>query len=188
MKPYSLRKRAAFYHRAFPKWPPLRSDARWLDGMWVMGNNYRGSGYYGAYPPNYLERVMALFPDAEAVLHLFSGSLPQGDYLRFDIQGNPEVVGDAHRLSSYICQRFDLVLADPPYSNEDAAHYGNPLVNRNTVLRECGKVLLPGGFVVWLDQVLPMFRKDTLHLCGLVGIVRSTNHRFRIASIFKRLP
>ena len=36
------------------------------------------------------------------------------------------------------------------------------------------------------DQVLPMFRKDTFNLVGAIGIVRSTNHRFRVAAIFKR--
>lgn len=157
--------------------------------MWVMGNNYKGSGYYGAYPPNYVKRVMALFPDAGRVLHLFAGSLPPGNYIRFDIQGRVEVLGDAHELSSrLLCHHYDLILADPPYSEEDATHYGHPLINRNRVVGECAKVLEPGGFLVWLDQVLPMFRKDELHLCGLIGVVRSTNHRFRIASIYKRLP
>ena len=188
MKDYALRQRADFYQQAFPKFPAPRADDRWLDGIWVLGNDYRGSGYYGSYPPNYLKRVMSLFPDASSVLHLFSGSIPSGDYLRFDIQGDADVIGDACSLSNYFDpDSFDLILADPPYSQEDAEHYGTPLVKRNKVLKECYIVLEPGGFIVWLDQVLPMFRKSELHLCGLIGIVRSTNHRFRIASFFRKL-
>jgi hypothetical protein len=61
------------------------------------------------------------------------------------------------------------------------------MIQRNRVLAECVTVLQLGGFVVWLDQVLPMFRKSTLHLCGAIGVVRSTNHRFRVAAFFRKL-
>ena len=186
MQTLSLIERAKLYTEAFPKYPPLRADARWIDGLWFMGNNYKGSGYYGAYPPQYLRRVMSMFPDAERILHLFSGSLPAGDYIRFDDKQG-DVQGNAEKLSEYFGQQFDLILADPPYSAEDCDHYGTPMVNRNKVLRECAKVLEPDGCVIWLDQVLPMFKKTELHLCGAVGIVRSTNHRFRVVTIFKRL-
>jgi hypothetical protein len=190
MKQYTLKERAQFYTNAHPKWPPLRADERWLDGMWIMGNNYRTSGYYGAYPHTYLERIGSLFPDAERVLHLFSGSLAPGDYVRFDrlLSKKADVTGDAHNLSAYFPSRkFDLVYADPPYSIEDCNHYGCPMVNRNKVLRECAKILEPGGFIVWLDQVLPMFRKAELQMCGVIGMVKSTNHRFRVTTIFERV-
>jgi len=43
---------------------------------WLGGQDYQNkSGMYGAYPRGYLERAMMLFPDAERILHLFSGSL-----------------------------------------------------------------------------------------------------------------
>lgn len=183
----TLKDRAQFYSKKFPKWPPLRVDDRWIDGMWIMGNNYRNSGYYGAYPHTYLERVSSLFPDAERVLHLFSGSMPKGNYVRFDMHVDADVKGDAHKLSEHFIGDFDLIYADPPYSVEDCEHYGCAMVNRNTVLSECVKVLRPGGFIVWLDQVLPMFRKDELEMCGVIGMVKSTNHRFRVVTIFRKL-
>ncbi len=86
----------------------------------------------------------------------------------------------------YTSKSFDLILADPPYSIEDSEHYGTPMVRRNTVMKECASVLETGGFLVWLDQVLPMFSNRDWHLCGVIGIVRSTNHRFRVASFFRR--
>ena len=58
-------------------------------GPWNIGNTYKGSGYHGSFPPGFLKRVMSMFPDAENVLHLFSGSLDEnvkGD--RFDINPN----------------------------------------------------------------------------------------------------
>lgn len=130
METYTLAERAEFYHRAFPKFPKPRTDGRWLDTIWVLGNDYRGSGYYGSYPPNYLRRIMSMFPDATDILHLFSGSLPKGNYIRFDLH-SADINGDAHNLSSYFEGAiFDLILADPPYSQEDAEHYGTPMIKR----------------------------------------------------------
>ena len=185
-KSLSLKDRADLYSKSFPNWPPLRVDERWIDGMWIMGNNYRTSGYYGAYPHTYLERVGSMFQDAKRVLHLFSGSLPPGNYTRFD-RLSGDVVGDAHVLADYFQGKlFDLIYADPPYSIEDCDHYGCAMVNRNKVISECVRVLEPGGFIVWLDQVLPMFRKSDLEMCGVIGMVKSTNHRFRVVTIFRK--
>jgi len=189
----SIEERAKIYNETFPKYPKLVVDKGWLYGVWMMGNTYKsGSYYYGAYPYGYLKRMYTLFPDCKKILHLFSGMLTSEEArggIRFDIRitCKPDVLGDAHELSKYFpANTFDLILADPPYSNEDAYHYGRPMINRNKVIKECVKVLQPNGFIVWLDQVLPMYRKKELKLVGTIGIVISTNHRFRIASIFQK--
>lgn len=177
------------YNTAFPNYPPLVTTDRWLYGVWMIGNDYRNkTSFRGAYPARYLDRVMSMFPQAKKILHLFSGSLPEGDYVRFDLKQECDVVGDAHWLSCYFApSSFDLILADPPYSGEEADRYGTPMVNRNKVVKECYKLLQSGGHLVWLDCVLPMYRKDDFKLVGTIGLVRSTNHRFRVVSIFKRV-
>ncbi len=189
MQYYSLKNRVAFHNGLYPNYPPLVTTDRWLYGVWMIGNDYRNkSTLYGAYPARYLARVLSMFPDAVNTLHLFSGSLPKGDCVRFDLVQGADVQGDAHKLSQYFPKKtFDLILADPPYSDEDANHYGTPMVNRNKVLAECVKVMDDESYIVWLDQVLPMYRKAELQLVGTIGIVRSTNHRFRVASIFKKM-
>lgn len=53
------------------------------------------------------------------------------------------------------------------------------------VMRALGNRLRKGTHVVWLDQVLPMYRKDQFDLVGVIGMVKSTNHRFRVCSIFR---
>lgn len=183
----TLAERAAGYTRAFPTFPPLRTDSRWLDGVWVLGNNYKGSGFYGSYPPGYLRRVQSLFPDVPArdTLHLFSGSLREG--LRVDLNhaNVPSVAADATALP-FRDGAFRLVYADPPYSTADAVRYGTPMVDRRKVLREAARVTAPSGYLVWLDTVLPMFRKDLWHWWGVIGIVRSTNHRVRAVFFFER--
>ena len=61
-------------------------------------------------------------------------------------------------------------------------------VRNNDVMREAARVTAPGGNLVWLDQKRPMFRKDQWRLWGAIGLVRSTNHRVRLVSIFERKP
>jgi hypothetical protein len=162
---------------------------RFISGVWLMGNNYRNkSSLYGAYPPQYLPRITQLFPDKERVLHLFSGSLPAGEYCRFDIAQDAEVVGDAHKLSEwFVPNMFNMIYADPPYTQKDADRYGTRMINRKKVMHEVYKVLEPGGFLVWLDTSYPMFTKREFEVVGFINIVRSTNHRFRNAVIFQRV-
>ena len=192
MKNYPPKMRAEFYAKAFPNWPAPRTDDRWLDAVWVMGNNYQGSGYYGSYPPTYLRRIEALFPDAERTLHLFSGSLPPSSrYTRFDLIENTDVRGDAEILEKYFQKSsFDLIVADPPYSDADAAKYDSNRknVNARRVFEGIHHILMPRGHLVWLDIRNPMFSKLEWNLWGLIGVVGSTNHRFRLVTIYERLP
>lgn len=202
----TLQQRADTYAGVFPDWPPPRVDARWLDAVWLMGNNYRstsarvnGQPFYGAYPPGYLKRMLALFPTSTRILHVFAGSLPSTvGGARFDVRlphdplhppGPLDACGDAQELGLYYpSATFDLVLADPPYTAADAVRYDHPMPDRRKVLREIHKVLEPGGHLVWLDTMLPQYRKTQWLCWGLICIVRSTNHRVRLASLFERLP
>jgi len=175
----------------FPQSVFIGDDDRFY-GTWVMGNTYTvKSSYYGGYPHGYLKRIKALFPDKKNVLHLFSGQVDKeifdGKTIDINPKNNPDVIGDAHNLSSYFNAEFDLVLSDPPYSIEDCDHYGTSMVKRNLILKECVKILKKGGHIVWLDQVLPMYRKDELKVIGYIGMVKSTNHRFRVITIFEKL-
>lgn len=188
-----LEDRVKNYVDSFPNFP---EDSLWvcgeeLLGMWVMGNNYRVKGGYGSYPHGYMARMSALFPDKYNVLHLFAGWLPESpDYKRVDI--NPEradVLCNAEELSSANFNGFvpDIIYADPPYSVEDCEHYGTIMIKRNTVVNECAKIMPVGAHLVWLDQVLPMYRKVEFKVVGRIGMVKSTNHRFRVITIFERI-
>ena len=98
---------------------------------------------------------------------------------------NPTYVDDAQTLTKVPVEKYDLVLADPPYSIEDADHYQTTMVKRNVVMRVLQRLPI-GAHVVWLDQVLPMYRKDAFELEGAIGMWKSTNHRFRGITIFRR--
>src|ERR1035437_3673091 len=187
------KERIANYEQAtgFPQGLFIGGDGR-VAGIWIMGNNYTvKSQYYGGYPCGYLKRVKALFPDKAHVLHLFSGRVDTAAFPGVTVDINPahepDFVDDAHTLAKVPLERFDLVLADPPYSAEDAEHYGTAMINRNRVMQALGARLSPGCHVAWLDQVLPMYRKAEFAVDAHIGMVKSTNHRFRVLTIFRRL-
>ena len=173
----------------FPECLFIGADGR-VVGTWIMGNDYRvRSEYYGGYPAGYLRRIRSLFPDKKRTLHLFSGRIDlavfPGDTVDINPKFCPTYVDDAQTLSCVPLEKYDLVLADPPYSVEDADHYQTTMIKRNVVMRALQRLPL-GAHVVWLDQVLPMYRKDVFEQEGVIGMVKSTNHRFRVITIFRR--
>lgn len=188
------RERIASYDRlaGFPRSLFIAGDGR-VVGTWIMGNDYSvRSAFRGGYPPTYLRRIGALFPDRERVLHVFSGKVDltamPGDTADINPSLEPTYLVDAHDLSAVPLERYDLILADPPYSVEDAEHYQTTMVKRNVIMRSLAIGARSGTRVVWLDQVLPMYRKTEWRIEAAIGMVKSTNHRFRIVTIFRRLP
>lgn len=187
-----LEDRISFYCAltGFPRTLFVGDDGR-LTGVWVMGNNYTvKSTYYGGYPHGYLRRMRALFLDKSSVLHLFSGQVALEEFPGETVDINPangaNYVDDAQTLLNVPLEKYDLVLADPPYSVEDCDHYQTSMIKRNKVMSALSR-MRSGAHVVWLDQVLPMYRKDTFKVIGYIGMVKSTNHRFRVITIFERL-
>lgn len=174
----------------FPTSLFLAADNR-VVGTWIMGNDYRvKSGYYGGYPAGYLRRIKALFPDKRRPLHIFSGQVDlamlPGDTVDINPDLKPTYVDDAQRLDRVPLENYDLILADPPYSVEDAERYQTSMVKRNAVMRALQRATR-GTHIVWLDQVLPMFRKEAFAIEAVIGMVKSTNHRFRVVTVFHRL-
>lgn len=192
-KTFTHADRVMNYNKLFPKYPQMIYDKGWMLGVWNIGNDYRGSGYHGSYPNSYLSRILGLFPDIAAcrTMHLFSGSLSsetRGTRIDVNAKLSPDIVCDAEQLSEHVKNNhYDLILADPPYTEEDALKYGNPMVNRNKVVKECHKVLRPGGYLCWMDMVLPMYSRKMFKRVGEISISRSTNHRVRAVFIFEKV-
>jgi hypothetical protein len=164
----------------------------WAYGMWFLGNSWAvKSGYYGGYPQGYLKRVKALFPDKRRVLHLFSGKVDvvafPGDTLDIRPELKPTYLCDAHTLEGVPIEDYDLILADPPYSAEDADHYGTPLVDRHKVVAALAPRMQARAHLAWLDQAQPRYLKALLKPEAAIGIVRSTMHRYRCLLIWRRL-
>ncbi len=193
MKPLTIHQRAQLYNTAYPHLTPLVVANGFLYGYWFCsGGNV--SPFYGSYQVEYLNRVGTLFPDcfgARETVHLFSGSLPPSpDYTRVGQdptgQYKSDVECDIHNLSSYLSFKPGLIYADPPYSQEDSVHYQNSMVDRAKIVSECAAVLRPGGWLVWMDQALPVFSNKEIRYVGCISYIRSTGNRFRCVVIFQK--
>ena len=217
MMPLTMAQRAATYARTFPEWPSswpqvVREDGRdVLQGVWMFGQDYRNaSAYYGAYPGNFLDRLSALFPEYTLkpdmlpmgrgrTLHAFSGSLAPGPYDRCDVVQAAEWQCDVRKLPEVLLEAaagsapdywdslYELVVADPPYSDEDAAKYKAPPLNRIAQTAALAEVTGIGGHLCWLDTTWPMHTKEQWVTVGRIFVLRSTNHRVRLLSIFERV-
>jgi hypothetical protein len=175
----------------FPRSLFVGEDGR-IVGTWVMGNNYTvKSEYYGGYPHGYLKRIKAMFPDKKLVLHLCSGmvdlSIMAGETVDINPDRNPTYCCNAETCEGVPLSKYDLILIDTPYSEEDCEHYGTPMLSRNKLLKTVSTGISEGCHVIFLDQVLPMYKKIELETQGYIGMVKSTNHRFRVITIFEKL-
>lgn len=181
--------RASIYNKRFPTHPPMSANERWLVGFWYLWRS-KASKIYGGYPTGYLKRFYTLFPDCPNILHLFSGALKEDEQgIRFDIspEFSPDILGDVVDLIDLIGdRRFDIVFADPPYEDKDFEIYGFPQFNKGQVVRNLYHVVKPDGFLVWLDLLIPMYKKKEWLLTGMIGVAVGTNMRTRTACIFKR--
>ena len=168
----------------------------WVHGYWRLGcfartREARAVDYHGAYPGDYLRRIAALFPDHRRVLHLFSGMTDlkrmPGDTLDIRSELNPTYCVNAETMPGVPLERYDLVLADPPYTREDAAKYGDtPMVVPGRVMTALER-LVSGAYVVWLDEREPTVSKAAFVHEGLIGLSTSAGHRCRQISIFRRV-
>jgi hypothetical protein len=195
------------------EWPDsdLHACGRWLHGLWIIGNDYhRAVGYYGEFPPRFLQRLLAVFPDirddaTKSILHVFSGSVSTANHSRAHvtrIEANEnlkaEIHGDAERLAGHLAiyeagkyaipvSPFDLVIADPPYSKADAERYGFPYPNKKQVIEQIAKVTHKGAFLCWLDLMTPIFKKSQWHMMGLIHLWTGTNRKPRTLTIWRRV-
>lgn len=180
-------------------WSPLISHNGTICGFWWFGHwsgigRFKGKYFYGAYPRGFLDRVKLLFEDIfndGKILHLFSGTL-KGDgkkVITFDIcpELEPDVVGNAEEVDMYFSKEFDLILADPPY-DDNYKKYNTPKFSRKKVIHKCSKICKDGGYLCWLDTIVPQWtkKKDGWLYRGNIGIQQSTNHRARVLTILEK--
>ncbi len=191
----------ASYNSQYPESLFVGGDGR-IYGIWIEGNCYkRRKGFYGEYPPSYLKRIYALFAPVmrlatsyTRILHLFSGSVREPLGITVDINPalEPDILCSAENIWPALADTrysYPLILADPPYSKEDAVKYGTAFPLARKVMHSlamCERTIEPRAFLVWLDIKRPMYRKDEWELVGIIGYDVGTNRRFREISIFRR--
>jgi hypothetical protein len=61
------------------------------------------------------------------------------------------------------------------------------MICRGRVIKALAARLTPGAHVVWLDQFYPQYSGDAFAVEALIPVIRSVNHRVRLATVFRKL-
>lgn len=157
-----------------------------------------GQRYYGAYLGGFPIRARALLGATidEAVLHVCGGMAracphdggfgPNDKTLDLAPETSPDFLQDA-RLAGYPTG-FKAMLADPPYSEEDAGNYPpgpDKYPSPNKILTNALQALEPGRRVGIIHYQLPRCPKDARFVAA-VGVLCGFNNRIRCFSVFER--
>lgn len=177
-------------NRTFAKYPMTVEDKGWVYGVWYCGTSYTKVTLHGQYPPTFLKRAMALFPEATDVLHAPSGQLADVPGVTFDrIQDDvrqPQLVGDCGSMP-FADGSFDLVLSDPPYTPKDSQIYGCAPFPMGKFIKECHRILRPGGYLGMLHTYYPMHRRKEYKLCALIAVVTGFSRATRMFSVLRKV-
>lgn len=123
------------------------------------------------------------------ILNLFCGMNKQGFRIDIKPEVKPDLLCDAHHFSEKIGkQKFDLIIADPPYSTEEAEKlYNTPPLKYKKWTTECDKVLMPGGLLcIYHKYVMPNPNPEKYEVIKRVFIGNRTMHLPRVAIFFKK--
>jgi len=178
----------AALNAAFPRYPMTVEDKGWVYGVWYCGTAWQRVVLHGQYPPGFLKRALALFPEANDILHCPSGTV-EGPGVTVDLVTDevrrPQVQASADAIP-LPDSSFDLILSDPPYTKEDSARYGCPPFPLRGFMREARRLLRPGGHLGMLHTYYPSYRRRDWRLVGLIAVVTGFQRATRMFSIFEK--
>lgn len=163
-----------------------------------------GRKYYGAYLGGFPERARVLLGASidEPVLHVCGGMAkfypyaggfgPNDQTLDLDPETEPDFLLDARHPfppKVFSPKPWRAILIDPPYSEQDAAHYapgsaGYP--KPNVLMKNALAVLVDGGRVGLIHYALPSAQPNAKFIAA-VGICCGFNNRIRVFSVFEKL-
>jgi hypothetical protein len=153
---------------------------------WVLPRPRRDC-YVGSFPLHFEQKLWRLLGQPAKVLHPFGGLAEIGDTVDLNATTSPTWVGDAHDLNWIADDTYDLVLLDPPYSNEEAEWlYGTPKLRPATFQAEACRVCKPGGYVALYHKKPPKRPADGWTLIKRVVVLTRTGHAPRVCFVFRK--
>lgn len=125
------------------------------------------------------------------LLNVFCGMNQYGVRVDLRKKVKPNILCDVHKLSEYLepsLVRFDVILADPPYSTDEAKDlYGTPPLKYKLWTRECDKFLRVGGLLmIYHKFVMPNPDPERYAVVKRVFIGNRTMHPPRVCVVFQK--
>lgn len=177
-----------------PRPPPVRviyqdlAEQLGLDFGAPDGPGERGVAVYGQYPRGLIAAMLPwLLCARHEILHVCSGALPPGEGIRVDVrpEAKPDVLADGRHLP-FIDGSIAAVMLDPPYTKHYARElYGVDYPRPAHLLREAGRVVRPGGRVVFVHYITPR-PPPSLRFVRALGLSTGFDMPIRAVSVFER--
>ncbi len=172
-----------------------------ITDVWIMARpKYKGGKKrYGGYPAGFLERARALLGVRidEPVLHVCGGLARFYPYRRGfgpadkTLDLDPEVQPDFLQcVTQPLPEGFAAMLADPPYSEEDAAEYSpGPLAypNPHQLMRSMLRSLPVGHRAGLLHYLVPRNPGENAKYIACIALNYGFGNRMRAFTVFERL-
>jgi SAM-dependent methyltransferase len=146
------------------------------------------SRYKGGFPLYFEQNLIQLLGYPADILHPFGGRAEYGVRVDLDATLEPDFVADAHDLP-FPDESFDLVILDPPYSDEEARElYGTPRLRPGVYTAEAVRVLREGGWLCVYTDREPRRPPRCNHAMRIMVVLRP-GHSPRVCGVFqKRKP
>lgn len=123
------------------------------------------------------------------ILNAFSGKNKQGYRVDLNPEVEPDLLYDMHKLSNKLTEKFDIIFADPPYSDEENKQlYGNmPKLCYSKWTKECEKLLNDNGLlIVYHKLLMPNPNPEKFVVVKRVFIGNRIRHLPRVAVFFRK--
>lgn len=152
---------------------------------WVLPRP-RKNRYRGGFPLHFEKKLHRLLGEPETVLHPFGGQAEIGDRVDLNAATGPRWIGDAHCMDFIADEAYDLVVLDPPYSDEESKElYGTPKLHFKKYISEAVRVCKPGGHVA-VYHYWPTSRPEGTRLVQRIVVLTRTWHRPRVCQVFRK--
>jgi len=126
--------------------------------------------------------------DNPKILNLFCGMNKHGVRVDLNPEVEPDYLYDCHHITDVINEKFDFILADPPYSDEESEElYGMGKINYKQWTSEADKLLNEGGLLtVYHKYMMPNPNPELYVVEKRVFIGTRTYHLPRVAIYFRK--
>jgi hypothetical protein len=148
------------------------------------------SGQRQRYPSRFLFNLERTYPlDNKWLLHLFAGSSDLGTTVDARPETNADIIAPFDAVPG-ADGRYDMVLADPPYTVGFAQRWESTLegVPRpKAILRAAARYLRPGGLALILHViVIPAYKELGVRRVALHPVLCGPNNAIRVLNVLER--
>lgn len=122
------------------------------------------------------------------ILSLFCGMNKYGFRVDVNPEVKPDLLYDIHKVTEKIDRKFDVILADPPYSTEESKQlYNTGKISYKIWTKEAEKLLKDEGLlIVYHKYVMPNPNPEQFEVVKRVFVGNRPYHLPRVAIYFRK--